>query len=220
MTRAILFDVDGTLVDTVDLHARAWQQAFRQFGHDLPVERIRAQIGKGGDNLVPDLVPDAGEKRQKEIRDHRSMLFQHDYLPLTVPFPGVRELFERLYADGIAIVLASSAKRAELEFHLSLLGCEDLIAGSTSQDDVGRSKPCPDIFQAALKKAAPASREDTLVVGDSPWDVKAACNAGLRAIAVRCGGFPERDLRKAGAAAICDGPAALAASYPQWLDPA
>lgn len=219
MTRAVLFDVDGTLVDTVDLHARAWQETFRRFGCEIPFEDVRAQIGKGGDNLLPSLLPpDLVEERRQEIEDHRSTLFRHEYLPLTVPFDGVRELFEFLYADGIAIVLASSAKRIELQFHLALIGCEDLIAGSTSQDDVESSKPCPDIFEAALAKVAPLAKEEALVVGDSPWDVKAACNAGLAAIAVRCGGFPEQDLREAGARAIHDGPKALAQAYPAWLD--
>lgn len=219
MTRAILFDVDGTLVDTVDLHARAWQESFRHFGCEIPYEEVRSQIGKGGDNLLPSLLPaELLEKRRQEIENYRSALFQHEYLPLTVPFDGVRDLFERLYADGIAIVLASSAKRAELEFHLSLIGCEDLIAGSTCQDDVDSSKPCPDIFEAALAKAGPLAKEEALVVGDSLWDVKAACNAGLAAIAVRCGGFPEEDLRGAGARAIHDGPQALAEAYPAWLD--
>ena len=218
MTRAILFDVDGTLVDTVDLHARAWQQAFRHFGHDLPVEKVRAQIGKGGDNLVPALLPDVGEDRQRELKDYRSTLFQHDYLPLTTPFPKVRDLFVRLYDDGVRIVLASSAKRAELDFHIGLIGAEDLIAASTSQDDVESSKPCPDVFEAALGKVAPVAKEEALVVGDSPWDVEAACNAGLRTVAVLCGGFPEADLRGAGAKAIYDSPEELLDRYPEWLE--
>lgn len=219
--RAILFDVDGTLVDTNDLHAAAWQQAFRHFGVDLPRRQIRDQIGKGGDNLIPTLLPkELAERCQQEIEDFRSTLFQRDYLPQAVPFPGVRPLFERLYADGISIVLATSAKRAELQFHQALLGCSDLVFAVTSNDDVERSKPCPDIFAAAFEKVAPLGKEEVRVVGDSPWDMKAAGNAGLEAIAVRCGGFDEGWLREAGAAAILDGPEDLLARYPDWLDPA
>lgn len=221
MTRAILFDVDGTLVDTNDLHAAAWQEAFRHFGVELPLPTIRDQIGKGGDNLLPTLLPkELVEARQQAMEDFRSELFQRDYLPRAVPFPGVRALFERLYADGIKIVLATSAKEAELNFHRNIIGCEDLIFAATSKDDVERSKPCPDIFTAALEKVAPLGKDEVIVVGDSPWDVKAAANAGLRAVAVRCGGFDEQWLKEAGAGAIRDGPEDLCARYPDWLDPA
>ena len=219
MTGAVLFDVDGTLVDTNDLHAAAWQEAFRDFGVELPIQTIRDQVGKGGDNLLPTLLPKAlVEPRQQEIEDFRSELFQRDYLPRAVPFPGVRALFERLYGDGIKIVLATSAKRAELQFHESIIGCQDLIFAATSKDDVEHSKPCPDIFSAALEKVAPLGPDEVRVVGDSPWDVKAAANAGLKAIAVRCGGFDEQWLKEAGAAAILDGPEDLLARYPEWLN--
>ncbi|MDQ4087233.1 MAG: HAD family hydrolase [Pseudomonadota bacterium] len=221
MTGAILFDVDGTLVDTNDLHAAAWQEAFRHFGVELGFQEIRDQIGKGGDNLIPTLLPeDVVRRRKQEIEDFRSELFQRDYLPRAVPFPGVRPLFERLYADGIKIVLASSAKEAELNFHQNIIGCQDLIFAATSKDDVERSKPCPDIFAAALAKVAPLGSDEVIVVGDSPWDVKAAANAGLKAVAVRCGGFHEQWLKEAGAAAIHDGPEDLLARYPGWLSPA
>jgi HAD superfamily hydrolase (TIGR01509 family) len=217
MTGAVLFDVDGTLVDSNDLHAAAWQEAFRHFGVDLSRERIRAQIGKGGDNLIPALLPpDLVERCQGEIEDYRGDLFEQHYLPQAVPFPGVRALFERLYADGIRIVLATSAKQAELHFHSALLGVEDLVHAATSKDDVDHSKPCPDIFEVALRRAGCAP-SNACVVGDSPWDMKAADRAGVRAVAVRCGGFPEADLVEAGAAAIHDGPEDLLASYPAWL---
>ena len=143
---AVLFDVDGTLVDTKDLHAAAWQQAFRHFGIDLPFATIRDQVGKGGDNLIPALLPsDLVRRCREEIEQYRSGLFQRDYLPRAAPFPGVRPLFERLYADGIRIVLATSAKQAELDFHQNIIGCSDLVFAATSKDDVESSKPCPDI---------------------------------------------------------------------------
>ena len=221
MSRAILFDVDGTLVDTNDLHATAWREAFGHFGVDLPLETIRGQIGKGGDNLIPALLPrELVERRQKEIEDYRSELFRQCYLPEAVPFPGVRPLFERLYADGIRIVLATSSNQAELRFHESLIGCEDLIFAATSKDDVERSKPCPDIFEAALGKLGAIDRARVRVVGDSPWDVKAAGRAGLDAVAVLCGGFPEAELREAGAVAVLGDPEDLLAHYPDWLPPA
>ena len=217
MIRAILFDVDGTLVDSNDLHAAAWQQAFRHFGIDLPADEIRAQIGKGGDNLIPTLLPDElAERCGSEIDAFRSELFRRDFLPRVVPFPGIRPLFERLYADDVRIVLATSSKGEELAYHSSLIGAADLIFAATSRDDVDHSKPCPDIFEAALAKVAPVRAEEALVIGDSPWDVKAATRAGLRTLAVTSGGFTEADLLEAGAAAIFADPRDLLDRYEEW----
>jgi HAD superfamily hydrolase (TIGR01509 family) len=211
--RAVLFDVDGTLVDTNDLHIAAWREAFRHFGHDVPAGDIKWQVGKGGDNLIPALLPDLGDEERERIEDYRSGLYKRDYLPRAVPFPGVRPLFERLVADGIRIVLASSSNRHEVGFYLALIGCEDLVEDTTSKDDVEHSKPCPDIFEAALGKLAPLGAADALVVGDSIWDVKAACRAGLRTIGFRSGGFPDEALIEAGACALYDGPRDLLACY-------
>src|SRR5947209_13292377 len=125
--RAALFDVDGTLVDTNRLHVAAWREAFHRFGHDVPAAEIGWQVGKGGDNLIPSLLPDLDEEERKRIEDFRSGLYTRDYLPRAVPFPGVRALFERLKADEIRIVLASSSHRDEVGFYLALIGCEDLV---------------------------------------------------------------------------------------------
>lgn len=218
MVKAVLFDVDGTLIDSNDLHAAAWQEAFQHFGVQIPFDQVRSQIGKGGDNLIPSLLPaDLVEAKQKEIEDYRSDLFQRTYLPRAVPFPGVRELFERIAADGTKIVLASSAKQEELKFNMGLMAADDLISATTSADDVAHSKPDPDIFQAALRKAGPLSTDHVIVVGDTPWDVKAACKAGLRTIGFRSGGFEDRDLTEAGAAEIFDGPEDLLRRYDQSL---
>jgi HAD superfamily hydrolase (TIGR01509 family) len=217
MIKAILFDVDGTLIDSNDLHAAAWREAFLHFGVDLPHEAVRGQIGKGGDNLMPALLPpELLEGKGEEIEAFRGDLFKRDYLPRIVPFPGVRALFERLAADGKTIVLASSAKAEELHFHLGVIGAEDLVAATTSADDVDSSKPDPDIFQAALAKAS-ANPNEAVVVGDTPYDIEAACKAGLRTIAFRSGGFPEEALRDAGAVEIWDGPADLLENYDRSL---
>ena len=143
----------------------------------------------------------------------RSDLFKREYLPRAVPFPGVRALFERLTADGISIVLASSSGAADVRFCLNLIGCSDLVAAMTTKDDVESSKPCPDIFAAALAKLAPLTAEDVVVVGDTIWDVKAAAELGIPAIAFRSGGFEGDALREAGAFALYDGPADLLARY-------
>jgi HAD superfamily hydrolase (TIGR01509 family) len=212
-TRAVLFDVDGTLVDTNDLHAVAWRDAFAKFGHDLPLADIRWQVGKGGDNLIPSLLPGLRDEEKERIEEYRSTLYSRDYLPRATPFQEVRPLFERLKADGVKIILASSSHQHEVNFYLGLIGCEDLVDETTSKDDVERSKPCPDIFQAALDKLKPLGPEQAIVVGDSPWDMKAATRAGLRAIGFRSGGFPDEALLEAGACALFDGPADLLACY-------
>ena len=210
---AALFDVDGTLVDSNDLHAEAWAEAFREFGHDVPVDRIRFQIGKGGDNLIPTLLPDLGEDEREELDDYRGALFKRDYLNRARPFPGVRALFERLRGDEVAIVLASSSGREEVDHHIESLGVGGLILASTSRDDVERSKPCPDIFEAALDKVGDVDKARVRVVGDSPWDMKAAGRIGLKAIGFRCGGFADADLEAAGAAVLYDGPEDLLRRY-------
>ena len=211
--RAALFDVDGTLVDTNDLHAEAWREAFRHFGLDKPFEAIRWQVGKGGDNLIPALFPDLPEARRTEIEDFRTDLFKARYLPRAEPFPGVRALFERLAGDGVRIVLASSSQAEEVDYHLGLIGCADLVHATTSKDDVDRSKPCPDIFATALDKVAPLGADRAAVVGDTPWDARAAAKLSLRTIGFRSGGFPDDALAGAGACELYDGPADLLARY-------
>jgi HAD superfamily hydrolase (TIGR01509 family) len=213
MIKAALFDVDGTLIDSNDLHADAWRAAFAEFGHDVSFEAARGQIGKGGDNLIPALVPGLPEEEAAALEAYRSEIFQRDYLPRVVPFPGVRALFERLAADGVKIVLASSAKADEVHFHLGVLGCEDLVAGTTSADDAQNSKPDPDIFAAALASVAPVSAADAIVIGDSPFDMEAAAKLGIRTIGFRSGGFADDVLLGAGASALYDGPEHLLREY-------
>ncbi|HEX8062901.1 MAG TPA: HAD family hydrolase [Allosphingosinicella sp.] len=204
--RAVLFDVDGTLVDTNDLHAAAWREAFLEFGLDKPLEEIRWQIGKGGDNLIPTLFPGLDEARREALEAFRGDLFKRDYLPRATPFPGVRNLFERLAEEGVKIVLASSSHSEEVDYHLSLIACADLVSATTSADDVENSKPCPDIFAAALAKVAPLGAGEVAVVGDTPWDAKAAGKLGIRTVGFRSGGFPDEALAAAGACELYDGP--------------
>jgi len=218
MIGAILFDVDGTLIDSNELHTSAWQQAFRHFGLTVPLGAIRQQIGKGGDNLIPSLLDsETVERLQADIECFRGDLFKRDYLEKCRPFPRVCDLFRLLDEAGIKIVLATSAKSAELDFHVERIGCGDLLTATTSKDDVEHSKPCPDIFEAALAKVAPLRPDQVLVVGDTPWDVKAAARGGMKTIAVRSGGFSDEDLNAAGAAAIYDGIEELIARFPEWL---
>ncbi len=214
MSEAVIFDVDGTLVDTVDLHAKAWQEAFRDFGHEVGFQEVRSQIGKGGDQLMPVFLSrDELEQKGEALEEHRGKILRERYLPRVTAFPQVRELFERLRRDGKRIALASSAKEDELEVYKKVARIEDLIQTETSSDDAEKSKPHPDIFEAAMKRLGDLRPEDVIVVGDAPYDAEAAGKAGLRTIGLLCGGFPEEELRKAGCIAIYKDPADLLARY-------
>lgn len=215
MPKAVIFDVDGTLVDAVDLHAKAWQDAFRDFGHDIDFAVIRGQIGKGGDQLMPVFLSE-GElaKQGKELEKRRGEVLRQTYLSQVTAFPKVLELFKRLKSDDTRIALASSAKEDELAKYKEILQIAGLVDVETSSDDAEKSKPQPDIFQVALKRlGVPATQ--TLVVGDTPYDAEAAAKAGLRTIGLLCGGFSEASLRKAGCVAIYKDPADLLAHYDQ-----
>ncbi|HEX8163227.1 MAG TPA: HAD family hydrolase [Pyrinomonadaceae bacterium] len=216
MSRAVIFDVDGTLVDSVDLHARAWQEAFRKFGREVEFERVRHEIGKGGDQLMP--VFFSAEELDKfgdEMEKHRGEIYKRAYLPHVRPFPKVRELFERIRRDGNRVALASSAKEDELGVYKDLANISDLVEEETSKDDVAKSKPHPDIFAAALARLGDATAARAVVVGDTPWDAKAAGKINLKTVGVLCGGFPEAELRAAGCVAVFRDPADLLARYEQ-----
>lgn len=216
MIRAAIFDIDGTLLDSVDLHALAWQQALAHFGHNIEFGAVRGQIGKGGDQLLPVFLSQQElARRGKEIEAYRSELFKARYLSQVRPFPAVRQLFERIRSNGQRITLASSAKADELIAYKKIAHIEDLVDEETSADDVEKSKPHPDIFAAALCKLGYVDATEALVVGDSPYDAEAARKIGLRTIGVLSGGFPEEDLRKAGCITIYRNPAELLAHFDQ-----
>ena len=210
----MIFDVDGTLVDSVDEHASAWQDAFRDFGHDIAHDVIRAQIGKGGDQLLPVFLTEPELEAQGEaLQSHRADILKQRYLSRIGAFPQVRALFQRLRDEGIRTVLASSAKSDELQHYKKVADIGDLVDAETSSDDAEKSKPHPDIFEAALGRLPGLSRDDVMVVGDTPYDAEAAAKAGLRTIGVLCGGFAERDLRAAGCVSIYRDPADLLARF-------
>ena len=214
MIKAIIFDIDGTLVDSVDLHAKAWQEAFKKFGRDIPYEKVRSQIGKGGDQLMPVFFSDNELKEfGDEMEHYRSELFKKNYLPKVRAFPKVRELFQRILADGKQIALASSAKEDELEIYKRLAEIDDLIEAETSADDVAKSKPHPDVFQAALNRLQDIEVNQCMVVGDSPYDAEAAGKIKLQTVGVLCGGFPANELRLAGCIFISRDPADLLENY-------
>lgn len=214
MIKAVIFDIDGTLVDSVDLHARAWQETFAHFGKEIPYEKVRHQIGKGGDQLMPvffskEELDESGE----EMEEYRSELYKRSYLPKVRAFPRVRELFLRIRDDGKRIALASSAKEDELGVYKKIANIEDLVEEETSADDADKSKPHPDIFEAALERLGDIKPNEAIVVGDTPYDAEAAGKLNLRTIGVLCGGFPEPELRAAGCISIYKEPADLLSRY-------
>jgi HAD superfamily hydrolase (TIGR01549 family) len=214
MITAAIFDIDGTLVDSVDLHAAAWQMALERFGKNVSLEKVRRQIGKGGDQLMPVFLSPIELKRfGAELEQYRSELFKRKFLPRVKAFPAVRQLFERIRQDGKRVALASSAKGDELKTYKKIAGIDDLIETQTSSDDAERSKPYPDIFHAALAELGDVAPDAVLVVGDTPYDAEAAGKANLRTLGLLCGGWSDNDLRKAGCVAIYRDPAELLELY-------
>lgn len=211
--RAVLFDIDGTLVDSNDMHVLAWEEAFAGVGASFDRQAIHDQIGKGTDMLVPSLLPEADEAAQEELGKAHGDVFKARFLDTVKPFLGAHDLLARAHAAGQKVVLASSASKAELDHYLKLLEAEDLVDETTSADDVENTKPAPDIFATALKKLAPLSPQEAIVVGDTPYDIEAAAKCGIGAIALRSGKFSDESLRAAGAIALYDDAAALLADY-------
>lgn len=194
--RAAILDIDGTLVDTNYQHAVAWYMAFRQHDVFLPVWRIHRHLGMGGDQLVGAL---AGKDYENESGD--AVRAAHDALYLASiqsvsALEGARELIEDLKRRGHQVVLASSAKAQEADHYLDLLDARELVDAWTTADDVARTKPHPDLVHAALAKL---DQTDGVMVGDTPWDVKAAADAGVPTVAVLTGGFSADELRGVGA---------------------
>jgi HAD superfamily hydrolase (TIGR01549 family) len=216
--RAAIFDLDGTFVDSNDLHVQAWQETFQHFGKEIPVERLREQIGKGGDQYLPVFLSEM-EMREigKQVDEFRGKIFKKKYLPQVRPFPRVRKLLERVRSDGKKIALASSGKTDEVEHYKKLLGIEGLVDAQTTADDVAHSKPKADVFLAALRRLGPLAPAEAIAIGDTPYDIEAAKKLDLATIALLCGGFPEDDLRDAVAIAIFRDPADLLDHY--WQSP-
>ncbi len=211
--KAILFDIDGTLVDSNDMHVLAWEEAFAGIGASFDRQVLHDQIGKGTDMLVPTLLPDLDEAAREKLGDAHGSIFKAKFLSEAKPFPQAHDLLAYAHGRGQQVVLASSASSAELDHYLDLLGARDLVDATTSSDDVKQTKPAPDIFATALAKLPGVSAGEAIVVGDTPYDIEAARKCGIAAVAVRSGKFADEVLQAAGAVAIYDDAAALLADY-------
>ena len=211
--KAVLFDIDGTLVDSNDHHVAAWQAVFGQIAATFADHVVHDQIGKGTDMLVPTLLPDTDEAEQERLGEEHGRIFKLKYLEQVTPFAAARDLLVRVKDSGRQVVLASSASSGELDHYLDLLDARDIVGLSTTSDDVEKTKPAPDIFATALKKLSPLDASEVIVVGDTPYDVEAAAKGGIAAIGVRSGKFSDEALEDAGAVALYDDVAALLADF-------
>jgi phosphoglycolate phosphatase-like HAD superfamily hydrolase len=199
-----LFDIDGTLVDSNDAHAHAWVRAFAEASIRVEFQKARSAIGMGGDKLMPAVAGiQADSPPGQRISERRGDIFKAEYLPHLRAFRNAGALVSAIQARGLETVAATSAKRDELEALLEIAGALSLLARSASGDDAEQSKPDPDIVDAALKKIG-ARASDSLMIGDTPYDIEAASRAGVRTIAFRCGGWSDATLQ--GTVAIYDGP--------------
>ncbi|MCX5205287.1 HAD family hydrolase [Streptomyces sp. NBC_00237] len=210
MTRAALFDVDGTLADTNHLHVVTWWEAFRQAGHEVPTHDIHHAIGLGSADLIAHLLGDDHDPDEVEsLSDAHSTLYG-TYFDRLLALSGARELLHTLHSRGWRIVLATSAGGPELKALRRAIDADDVIAGIASADDVEQGKPAPDPVHRALEIAG-CEAGDAVFVGDTVWDMRAGTRAGVHTVALLSGGIPRADLVEAGAAEVYGGPAELLA---------
>ena len=213
--RAVILDIDGTLLLSNEAHARAFVDAAEEQGIPADYEQVLRLIGKGGDKLIPEAFGFEEESdRGKRLDERKGEIFRERYLPTLQPAPGARALLERMRAEGLKLVVATSSGKSDVKALLEQAGVRDLIEEATSSGDVEASKPDPDVVEAALDTTGhPAGA--VVMLGDTPYDVEAASRAGVRIVAVRCGGWDDRALR--GAAAVYDDPEDLLAHYAESI---
>jgi HAD superfamily hydrolase (TIGR01549 family) len=213
---AMVFDVDGTLVDSNYEHTLAWGRAFRELGVRIPTWRIHRHIGMGGDQLVEAVAgPDVERRLGDRVRDLEKERY-HELIGEVRPFPEAKNRLATCRDAGLRVILASSAKGKELEHYLDLLEGHEHADDWTSAGDVEQTKPEPDLIEVALEKAG---TREAVMVGDSVWDVVAAARAGIPTLALLTGGFGRAELEAAGAAAVFDSLEELEGSLADGLLP-
>jgi HAD superfamily hydrolase (TIGR01509 family) len=217
MTKWLFSDIDGTLVDSNTLHAEAWRRAFEEFGIQVGMDEIWRQIGKGGDQLIPVFVPYWDRQKIEEpLTKLRKALFQKEYMPRVVAFQKSRELLMRVKASGKKIALATSSEEEDVSTYKRIVGMEDLVEKTSSSADAANSKPDPDIFAAALRKAGIEANQ-AIVLGDTPYDAEAAGKLGIKTIGLTSGGWKGDDLKAAGCSQVYKSPADLLSHFEESL---
>ena len=215
MLEGVIFDIDGTLVDSNDAHAQSWVDTFAEAGYDVPFDVVRPLIGMGADKLLPKTIGVKHDSEEgKKLIKRRSEIFRKKYLPTLRPLEGSRALVLRVRADGLKAIVATSAKDEELQGLLKAAEVADLMEERATASDAKRSKPDPDIVEAAIE-ASGISPRNLVMIGDTPYDIEAATRAKVRTIAFRSGGWSDAHLR--GAVEIYGGPADLLAHYDSSL---
>lgn len=215
MLKGVIFDVDGTLVDSNDAHAQSWVDTFAEAGYDVPFDKVRPLIGMGGDKLLPKTIGVSRDSDEgKKLVERRGKIFRSKYLPYLRPLPGSRELVLRVKRDGLKAIVATSAKDEELKGLLKAAQVEDLMEEKATASDAKHSKPDPDIVHAAIEESGMPARH-LVMIGDTPYDIEAAAKAKVRTIAFLSGGWTKEALN--GAVEIYDGPADLLAHYDSSL---
>jgi HAD superfamily hydrolase (TIGR01509 family) len=211
LLQGIIFDIDGTLVDSNDAHAQSWVDTFAEAGYDVPFETVRPLIGMGGDKLLPKTIGIRHDSEEgKKLGKRRSEIFRRKYLPTLRPLEGSRALVQRIRSEGLTPIVATSAKDEELTGLLKAAEVADLMEEKATASDAKRSKPDPDIVEAAIEESGIAAR-NLIMIGDTPYDIEAASKAKVRIIAFRSGGWTDDAL--SAAKEIYDGPADLLANY-------
>lgn len=211
--RGVLFDVDGSLIDSTYLHAVAWWQAFRAADLDVTMAAIQRAIGMGADKLIPHLVGDRPEQLQDRVSEAHAAIYS-TWWPTLRPLPGASDLVRRCRCAGLVTVLASSAGSREVDVVLRVLDIDDQLDFTTSSEDGEQSKPAPDLIEVALAKAD-LEPDRAVMIGDSVWDVRAAAKAGVACIGLECGGTSAAELRDEGAAQVFTDPQDL---IDRWSD--
>jgi HAD superfamily hydrolase (TIGR01509 family) len=215
LLKGVIFDIDGTLVDSNDAHAESWVDTFAEAGYDVPFAVVRPLIGMGADKLLPRTIGVSNDSAAgKKLTKRRSEIFEKEYLPHLRPLKGARELVLRVKSDGLKPLVATSAKDKQLRKLLEAADVQDLMEEKATASDAKRSKPDPDIVHAAIEESELAPTQ-LVMIGDTPYDIEAAAKAKVRTIAFRSGGWKDDDLK--GAAEIYDGPADLVAHYDSSL---
>ena len=210
MIRGVLLDIDGTLLDSNDAHAGSYADALAEQGLDVSLQKLKSLIGMGGEKLLPAVGVEPSSRVGETVARRKKEIFAAKYLPKLHPFPGTRDLLAHMKAQGLTLVVATSAEGDDLQHLLRAARIEDLIDSQSTSSDAKSSKPSPDIVEAAIARSG-LTREQLLMLGDTPYDVEAALRAGVAVVAVRAGGWPDEELR--GALKIYDGPADLLARY-------
>jgi HAD superfamily hydrolase (TIGR01509 family) len=215
LLQGVIFDIDGTLVDSNDAHAGSWVDTFAEAGYDVPFDVVRPLIGMGGDKLLPKAAHiQADSEEGKKLTKRRMEIFREKYLPHLQALPGSRALLLRVRKDGLTPIVATSAKDQELHSLLEAAQVNDLMEEKATASDAKRSKPDPDIVRAAIDESG-IVRDKLVMIGDTPYDVEAASRAGVRIIAFRSGGWTDEELK--GAVEFYEGPQDLLDHYESSL---